>query len=716
MSDNIYNYRSILLKQQESLFRILDTNIKLDISDDGHTLVASDISEEAIINLTMITNNPINNACLHFDNIMVFLDKDLDPTPIFGFYDICSQTLEVEDVLSYINGKNTFQPFLQGFQNGTSINELCDQLSLLSTYSPDTTGRKKNYTCVFGNNSLNQKPNNYQTYNATFTNDGAPVTETSQVPSSNVAGTSAVPSSNVAGTSAVPSTNITQTSQVPSSNVADTSAVPSSNVAGTSAVPYTNITQTYELPSTPAIAINTLIPGHTSNYSGILVPTPSLDTMLSGNCPYVLYPTYPPRTPDELKQKINTKIDAVNVNIRQLNNTVYYIKSGKIANDLASGNIPLLEPANPQFIPKEIMDQINGINTNIVAVNGTVKYIKSDNFQKDAMEGKIPFIVGYPYYPPGTPENIKFQINTKIDQVNVTIRQYNNSVNYVRSGQIVNDLVSGNLPLIEPAYPDILPLVIMDEINGINSNIVAINGTVKYIRSDNFPKDAMTGNVPLLSDFPYYPSRMDPTIVARIKNAIQVANEIIIFWNATIKTILGIIEGASIVIDQGQNTISEARQFPAHLLNALEELPSNVAAATFDGIVRGGVAIGTGVMTAYDNRGKAIKGIKNIGSSAYNNRNKIIPGIKNIGGKAGKEIAPVLNQTQNALIYVGGQLENVSQPAIQPVVQTYNNVSNQVNNAVIQPAAQTYNNVSNQVNNAVSSVSNAVSRISSSWW
>ena len=32
MSDNIYDYRSILLKQQESLFRILDTNINFNTS------------------------------------------------------------------------------------------------------------------------------------------------------------------------------------------------------------------------------------------------------------------------------------------------------------------------------------------------------------------------------------------------------------------------------------------------------------------------------------------------------------------------------------------------------------------------------------------------------------------------------------------------------------------------------------------------------------
>ena len=709
MSDNIYNYRSILLKQQESLFRILDTNIKLDISADGHTLVASNISEESIINLTMVTNNPINNACLHFDNIMVFLDKDLNPTPIFGFYDICSQTLEVEDLLSYINGKNTFQPFLQGFQNGTSINELCNQLSLLSKYSPDTTGRKKNYTCVFGNNTLNQKPNNYQTYNATFTESGSPVTETSQAPS-----------------------------QAPSSNVANTSAVPSSNVPNTSAVPSTNIIQTYELPSTPASAINTLNPGFMPNYSGILVPTPSLDTMLSGNCPYVEYPKYPPFTPEDLKVKINSKVDAVNVNIRQLNNTVYYIKSGKIASDLLTGDIPLLEPANAQFIPKEIMDQINGINSNVVAVNGTVKYIRSDNFLKDAMEGKIPFILGNPYYPPDTPEDIKFQINTKIDEVNVTIRQYNNSVNYLKSSQFGNDLGSGNLPLIKPAYPDILPLVILDGINGINSNIVGVNGVIKYVTSDNLIKDAMTGSIPLVPDFPYYPPRMDPRIVNGIKNSLRVANSLIKFCNDAVIFILGVIKDGSKTYDHAKFMLEN---LPSETLKYLEASAKNLPNLIFDGIVTGGVAIGTGVMTAYenkdeiisgiqglpntvqntavtiyDNRGKAIKGIKNIGSSAYNNRNKIIPGIKNIGGKARKEIAPVLNQTQNALIYVGGQLVNVSQPAIQPVVQTYNTVSNTVNNAVIQPAAQTYNTVSNTVNNTVSSVSNAVSSVSSSWW
>jgi hypothetical protein len=42
------NYESVLLKQQMALFRVLDHNIKVSLSSDGHTLTASNISELAI--------------------------------------------------------------------------------------------------------------------------------------------------------------------------------------------------------------------------------------------------------------------------------------------------------------------------------------------------------------------------------------------------------------------------------------------------------------------------------------------------------------------------------------------------------------------------------------------------------------------------------------------------------------------------------------------
>ena len=145
------NYDSILLKQQMALLRVLDPTIKLTLSSDGHKLIASNISETKVNEIRLVTNNSSNNARLHFDDILVYLDNELEPSPVYGFYPICLQRLEREDVIAFSEGRPTYQPFIYGFQDGISINELCDKLSYLAVGSPDTFGKVKHYTMVFGN-------------------------------------------------------------------------------------------------------------------------------------------------------------------------------------------------------------------------------------------------------------------------------------------------------------------------------------------------------------------------------------------------------------------------------------------------------------------------------------------------------------------------------------------------------------------------------------
>jgi len=143
------NYTSVLLRQQESLFRILDTEIKIDTSADGHTLIARNVTETDLINVVMVTNSPSFNERIEFKGIEVFLNNQLNASPVYGFYPICLQALEIQDVQAYQAAKKTFQPFLNGFQSGSTINELCDNLSALSVGSPDTYGSVKTYTLYF---------------------------------------------------------------------------------------------------------------------------------------------------------------------------------------------------------------------------------------------------------------------------------------------------------------------------------------------------------------------------------------------------------------------------------------------------------------------------------------------------------------------------------------------------------------------------------------
>jgi hypothetical protein len=143
-------YDSILLKQQIALLTILSSTIHVEYIDD-HTLVASNISEKEMIDLRMITNDPAHNARIHVDSIKVSLDNEKKEARIYGLYDICLEKIETEDVLSYVENLRSFQPFKNGFQNGITINELCDTLSSLAICSPDTFKRVKKYSIKFGN-------------------------------------------------------------------------------------------------------------------------------------------------------------------------------------------------------------------------------------------------------------------------------------------------------------------------------------------------------------------------------------------------------------------------------------------------------------------------------------------------------------------------------------------------------------------------------------
>jgi hypothetical protein len=148
---DVEKHDSILLKHQLALLALLNPSIHLELIDNGHTLIASDISEKDMIDLEIITNDPAHGARIHVDLITVSLDDEKRESRVYGFYDICLEKIETEDVLSYTKNLKSFKPFKNGFQNGITVNELCDQLSLLATNSPDTVGRVKKYRIKFGN-------------------------------------------------------------------------------------------------------------------------------------------------------------------------------------------------------------------------------------------------------------------------------------------------------------------------------------------------------------------------------------------------------------------------------------------------------------------------------------------------------------------------------------------------------------------------------------
>jgi hypothetical protein len=144
------NGRSTILNVLSALLKILDPAIDVDISEDQTTLTASNISETAITNLVMPTNNPaFQNSYLYIQDIQVYLNSNLTPTKIFGLLEIVETRVQLSDATAYVNSQLTHKPFLNGFKNNIPMGQLVDTLSTLSRATTTTTGAKKTYTIVF---------------------------------------------------------------------------------------------------------------------------------------------------------------------------------------------------------------------------------------------------------------------------------------------------------------------------------------------------------------------------------------------------------------------------------------------------------------------------------------------------------------------------------------------------------------------------------------
>jgi hypothetical protein len=388
--------RDWILSTTKNMIHQIDSNITLVealIPDNRKVLVVGNIPENLMSQITLLTNTDENNNYLYLEGVAMFISYTEDPLYIPALSDILIDISRQADTDAFLKNQLVYKPFSEEII-GSSFTEFITKLLNIipNRYKINELNRPRKYTIVL-NPDLSSLPTNYQNYTA--------VTNTTEV-----------------------NTN---------------GAVPNY--------------QTYQLPSNPVNELTTSNPGYSTNYSGIYPPTPSLDNLLSGNCPYVAYPTYPPYTPQDLKDKINTRINEVNTNIRQLNNTVYYVKSGKFLGDLSRGELQTINPAFPNLLPIEILDQINGINSDIVAVNGVVKYVTSDQLFNDLLGGNIPQIQDFPFYPDGIDVNIVNRIKQAIITANIYIRQWNNSVDtikgIVRDAGIIKERLDTNTSSID---------------------------------------------------------------------------------------------------------------------------------------------------------------------------------------------------------------------------------------------------------------------------
>jgi len=144
---------------QESLFKRVNPNIITNISNNGHTLIADNISEEDFAQLIFVTNSPsFNGIKMTVFDIKVYLDNNVHPTIIYGLLDIVGQTITSSESIAYSQGKSTYQPFINGFQVNT-IGNLVDELSSLSINTPYTYGKKKIYSLYIENSNFEMHTN-----------------------------------------------------------------------------------------------------------------------------------------------------------------------------------------------------------------------------------------------------------------------------------------------------------------------------------------------------------------------------------------------------------------------------------------------------------------------------------------------------------------------------------------------------------------------------
>lgn len=143
------NTKSVMLTLQRSLFSILDPNIITTLSEDGYTLMASNISEQNIKYVQFIANNPsFNGTYMSLEDVKVTLDNNLLASTVYGLYDILNQRVKIVEVNSFMSNKTTYCPFYVNFTGGT-VPELTDKISSLAESSINTYGHVKKYTLIF---------------------------------------------------------------------------------------------------------------------------------------------------------------------------------------------------------------------------------------------------------------------------------------------------------------------------------------------------------------------------------------------------------------------------------------------------------------------------------------------------------------------------------------------------------------------------------------
>jgi hypothetical protein len=118
----------------------------------GKILCLSNINENAIERISVLTNNDKNNNYLYVEDFKVYVNNELNPIAFPELTKVVKNMYKYSDVQAFIAGEKTQKPFLVSNFGGTSdykgktFSGFVDFLSAATPFVPSTRNKCKKYT------------------------------------------------------------------------------------------------------------------------------------------------------------------------------------------------------------------------------------------------------------------------------------------------------------------------------------------------------------------------------------------------------------------------------------------------------------------------------------------------------------------------------------------------------------------------------------------
>jgi hypothetical protein len=152
---NIQKEIPFILVAQQKLFQKLSPSICVDFVSEKEKmfLVASNITEDNMKNLELVTNSPSYTSYMNLVGLEVVLAPNhipqTIPIHIYGLFDFVNSRISRSDADAFASDSKTHFPFINGFKNGITIGELIDNLTAMSRQLPNTYEVPKIFKLIF---------------------------------------------------------------------------------------------------------------------------------------------------------------------------------------------------------------------------------------------------------------------------------------------------------------------------------------------------------------------------------------------------------------------------------------------------------------------------------------------------------------------------------------------------------------------------------------